>query len=89
VWSWTAGPGTLWGAMENWWTRRRAQRRRRREIARAVRAEFELEPPRGLARIRALMNEVAALEQARMAAHARARERPRPEPAPARRLARR
>ena len=73
--------------MANWWTRRRAQRRRRREVDRAVRAEFELEPPRGPARIRAFMREIGALEQARMAAHARALERPRPQPAPPRRLA--
>jgi hypothetical protein len=52
-----------------------------------VRAEFVLEPPRGLARIRALMREMTELEQARMAAHARALERPRARPAAPRRLA--
>ncbi|MCA1689941.1 MAG: hypothetical protein LC720_05750 [Actinobacteria bacterium] len=64
---------------------RSARARQRREIARAIRGELELEPPRGLARIRALTSEVGELERARMTALARALERP--QPAASRRLA--
>jgi hypothetical protein len=50
---------------------RRASRVQRRDDARALRAEFELDRPRGLAALRALVRDVGELERARMTAHKR------------------
>jgi hypothetical protein len=62
---------------ESWRTRRRAARERRREIAAAVRGEWELEPrPRGWAAVKAFARQVGELEQARLVAHAEAARRP-------------
>jgi hypothetical protein len=58
--------------MWRWITERRTARVRRRDDARALRAEFELERPRGLAALRALVRDIGDLERARMTAHKRA-----------------
>jgi hypothetical protein len=52
--------------MANWWRRRRQARVRRREIGLAIRAEFELERPRGFAALRSLVWGVGELERARI-----------------------
>jgi hypothetical protein len=52
--------------MGDWWQRRRQTRLRRREIGLALRAEFELERPRGLAALRSLVWGVGELERARI-----------------------
>jgi hypothetical protein len=57
--------------MLRWISERRVAREQRRGDARALRAEFELERPRGLAALRALMRDIGDLERARMTAHKR------------------
>ncbi|HEU0317705.1 MAG TPA: hypothetical protein VFR49_10275 [Solirubrobacteraceae bacterium] len=52
--------------MVNWWRRRRVARARRREIGLAIRAEFELERPRGFAAVRSFVWGVGELERARI-----------------------
>jgi hypothetical protein len=52
--------------MTGWWQRRREARQRRREVGLALRAEFELERPRGLAAVRSLVWGVGELERARI-----------------------
>jgi hypothetical protein len=52
--------------MTNWWRRRREARNRRREVGLAIRAEFELERPRGFAALRSLAWGVGELERARI-----------------------
>ncbi|MGI8803797.1 MAG: hypothetical protein ACR2KV_16800 [Solirubrobacteraceae bacterium] len=66
--------------MASWGNQRRQERRRRREIGIALRAEFELDRPRGWAAVRALVQNVGELERARMTSSARAREKPLPRP---------
>jgi hypothetical protein len=61
-------------AMLRWISDGRRAREQRRGDARAVRAEFELDPPRGLAALRGLMRDVGELERARVTAHRRAAE---------------
>jgi hypothetical protein len=56
--------------MAAWWTRRRQARVRRREIAAAIRSEWELERPRGLAAVRAHISAVGELERARITSRA-------------------
>lgn len=58
--------------MRDWWTQRRLARLRRRVDGRALRAEFELEQPRGLAALRAFSRQIGELERARMTARVRA-----------------
>lgn len=60
--------------MVQWLAKRREDRIRRRGDARALRAEFELEPASGMARLRTLLRDVGELERARMSSHAAARE---------------
>ncbi len=52
--------------MTGWWQRRRQARQRRREVGLALRAEFELERPRGLAAVPSLVWGVGELERARI-----------------------
>jgi len=68
--------------MAKWWRQRRKDRLRRREIGIALRAEFDLENPRGWAGMRALIRGVGELERARMIARTEALD-VRPSSAPA------
>jgi hypothetical protein len=51
------------------WQRRRAKRERRAQDGRALRSEFELDRPRGFARLRALAASVGDLERERIRSH--------------------
>ncbi|HWF34265.1 MAG TPA: hypothetical protein VG295_02810 [Solirubrobacteraceae bacterium] len=56
---------------DSFWQRRRARRVRRAADRRALTSEFELDRPRGFARLRALAAEMGDLESERIRSHSR------------------